>query len=80
MNWTHERPTEEGWYWVLNPIRPDWVEIVELSDGLLLYGGDLWIPADYGPAPDNSEAFLWCGPIEQPPVPTELLAATEEKS
>ena len=70
IKWTQTKPTEEGWYWVMDPENPACGAIAELSGGLLWYGEHCRNPADS----DESDAFLWCGPIERPPIPAELFA------
>ena len=59
MNWTKERPTKPGWYWVLaDPGREDPtiedLEVVEVSSCGNLY-------------PDRWTTYVWWGPEVLPP-------------
>ena len=69
MNWTKEKPTESGWYWVF-------VKAGEVKDVVFYDAG--WVrfsfpisgyewDQDY----EVGDVFAWMGPLPEPPNPTE---------
>ena len=62
VNWSTEKPTEPGWYWVwFAGVRPHIVQVV-------LIGGRLMIWTD-GAGIDLANYRFWCGPLPCPEPP-----------
>ena len=53
MNWTRERPTQAGWYWVQALGK---IFVIEIREYDLLFGG----------RPELKAVKAWAGPLEPP--------------
>lgn len=63
-NYTEEKPTAPGFYWVLHPDRPDGVFVVEVAEraGELVFENELY--------PEYYNGYVWSKYAIQPPPTT----------
>ena len=73
MNWTKEKPTESGWYWIFaTPYGEEIKDIAEIAVGES--GITILFPVsgyEWEPSYEVEDVIYWMGPLPEPPNPTE---------
>lgn len=82
MEWTREKPTQEGWYWACrNKGKPRLIEVRKAKWGWCEGKLAVWIWREDG-YPVTSlpkHVWWWLGPIPQPTPPTNEEGGSENE-